>query len=143
MKDESKQYILNLVLGYFRMRHLRQMMEKNTIYRFIPRTGVVVIGPDLVGRKEKISDLALKLKRNQSCHLRAPRRYGKTSILLTIKEHIEDALFIELSDVGSLTGFLKTLLKGGLANKKSHESLSQMKALESLPGRRAAACGMP
>lgn len=114
-------------------RHLQQMMEKNTIHRFISRIGVVVIGPDLVGRKEKISDLLLKLRNHQSCHLRAPRRYGKTSILLTIKEHIEDALFIELSDVRSLIGFLKTLLKGGLANKKSHESLSQMHALRSWP----------
>lgn len=114
-------------------RHLHQMMEENTIHRFIPRTGVVVTGPDLVGRKEKTSELLVKLKTNQSCHLRAPRRYGKTSILLNLQENLENTLFIELSDVGSLVGLLKALLKGALANQKIHATLVETPAFKSWP----------
>ncbi len=115
------------------MRHLQNLIEDNTIHRFIPRIGVVVIGHDLVGRKEKISELLLKLRSNQSCHLRASRRYGKTSILLSLKEHIENALFIEVSDVRSSIGLLKGLLKVALVNKKSHATLLRLQAFKSWP----------
>jgi hypothetical protein len=114
-------------------RHVESLIQTNHIHRFIPRTGVVATGFDLVGRDNKIKELRGILENKRSCHLRAPRRYGKTSILLSIKELIENVVFIEVSDVGSLAGFLKALLKGVVTDKNSYSALLQNQVFKLWP----------
>ena len=61
-------------------RHLTMLRETGRLHRFTVRPGAFAEGADLVGRDGRIADL-LKILETGSCHLRAPRRYGKTSLL--------------------------------------------------------------
>jgi len=114
-------------------RHILTMLKGKTIHLFLPRPGIPVIGPDLIGREQKVSTLLEKIKKGISCHLCAPRRYGKTSLLMRLKDDCENAILIETSDAGSMTGFLKALLRGAMRHKSGCACLAELKEYESWP----------
>lgn len=61
-------------------RHLTQLHDQGKIHHYQVRSGLIE-GRDLFGRERELEQLLSKLS-TQSVHLRAPRRYGKTSLLL-------------------------------------------------------------
>jgi hypothetical protein len=105
-------------------RHLREFASKNSPHLFLPRPGVPVLGLDLVGREDTLQLLQNTIEQGRSCHLRAPRRYGKTSLLMRMAESLPRSVHIDLSDVGSLQGFLKGLLRGCIRQPDARVSLS-------------------
>lgn len=105
-------------------RHLMEFAKNNTPHIFLPRCGVPVLGLDLIGREDTLHLLQNAIEQGRSCHLRAPRRYGKTSLLMRMAESFPRAVHIDLSDVGSLQGFLKALLRGCIRQPDAHNSLS-------------------
>lgn len=114
-------------------RHILRMLSKKKLHKFLPRPGVPVQGPDLIDREQKVSMLLEKIKKGISCHLRAPRRYGKTSLLMRLKDDCENAILIETSDSGSMTGFLKALLRGAMRHKFGYACLAGLKEYKSWP----------
>ena len=115
-------------------RHILTMLNGKELHKFLPRPGVPVRGPDLIDREQKVSEILEKINSGISCHLRAPRRYGKTSLLTRLKDDCENAVFIEISDVGSMTGFLKALLRGAMRHKAGYNCLAGLKEYRSWPG---------
>jgi hypothetical protein len=115
-------------------RHILTMLNGKELHQFLPHPGVPVQGPDLIGREHKVSELLEKIKKGLSCHLRAPRRYGKTSLLMQLKDDCKNAVFIEISDVGSTTGFLKALLRGAMRHKAGYTCFAGLKEYRSWPG---------
>lgn len=67
--------------------------------------GIPVIGKDFVGREEELRDIKRLLEMGQSIILAAPRKYGKTSLVLEILNQLKkEEYFIALVDLfGVLT----------------------------------------
>ena len=108
-------------------RHLSFVAEIGRIPHFIPRPGAPVEGDDLWGRVEEREELIHCLQ-NDSCHLRAPRRYGKTSLLRSAQSQLAVAgapvLFVDLSGSESVAHFLAILAEAAM----EHESLGTVLA---------------
>lgn len=115
-------------------RHILTMLNGKELHQFLPHPGVPVQGPNLIGREQKVSTLLEKIKKGISCHLRAPRRYGKTSLLTRLENDCKNAVFIEISDVGSMTGFLKALLRGAMRHESGYTCLAELKEYRSWHG---------
>jgi hypothetical protein len=94
------------------VRHLADYCDGRTPHRFQPKVGMtVVMEEEFIGRKGTLSILEEQVTSRRSCHLRAPRRYGKSSLMGRLAAKLDTAVMLELSDVGSLQGFLKMLLR--------------------------------
>ena len=119
-------------------RHLLEFANKNSPHLFLPRCGVPVLGLDLVGREDTLQLLQNAIEQGRSCHLRAPRRYGKTSLLMRMAETFPRSVHVDLSDVGSLQGFLKGLLRGCIRRPDARVSLSAVGPYRNWPDDTAA-----
>jgi len=115
------------------VRHLETRVQGNTPHHFLPRCGVPVLGPELIGREQVLAKLEENLRNYQSCHLRAPRRYGKTSLLMRINANLPQTVMMELSDIGSLAGFLKVLLRGCMRHEVARACLLKLAPYRSWP----------
>jgi hypothetical protein len=109
------------------IRHLQAKMSGNQPHHFLLHPGMPVLGPDLIDRNGKIEELR-GILRATSCHLRAPRRYGKSSLLFRMQEIEAGALLLDLCDIKSTSGFLAKLLKEAM----NHETTGR-RALLALP----------
>jgi uncharacterized protein len=58
------------------------MVAKKTLFEPLFPAGPPVEGKGFIGREETVCDLLRLLEMGQSCILMAPRRYGKTSVIL-------------------------------------------------------------
>lgn len=89
------------------VRHLERLSRDKPLHAYRVRTSVVS-GEDLVGREEVLEQLHRHLA-HSSCHLRAPRRYGKTSLLRRLDAELPLSLRMDLShhvSTGALVGAL-------------------------------------
>lgn len=109
------------------VRHLTSMLQGKTPHHFLLHTGMPVLGADMIDRDDKLKELQETL-RHSSCHLRAPRRYGKTSLLFRLQEIKKSSVLVDLCDVKTNSGFIAKLLKESLNNETEARS-----ALQSLP----------
>ena len=62
--------------------------------------GRPVTGAELVGRETEINEIIRTLNAGQSVVLIAPRRFGKTSVMLEVLDRLDNAGFWELSGKG-------------------------------------------
>ncbi len=113
-------------------RHLRQLQGGSPIHHFRPRTHVAA-GPDLVDREGKLAELTDLLQRG-SCHLRAPRRYGKTSLLRRLAEELPAALRVDLSEVDGLRELAAKLLREALRVQAAASALRRVRPALALWG---------
>ncbi len=109
-------------------RHLISYAQGVTPHRFIPRCGVPALGPELIGREGVYQKLNEAISSGRSCHLRAPRRYGKTSLLMRAATQLPNAVLMQLEDVGSLPGFFKALLRACLRHEAARNCLAKLSA---------------
>ncbi len=82
--------------------------------------GALASGSNFYGRDEDVGKLHGILSDGKSFLLRAPRRYGKTSLLKHITKHFSpsmDLCFVDLEGGDSSEDFVELILKGTLQNK--------------------------
>lgn len=106
-------------------------------------TGAMASGSNFYGRNKDMSIIKRRLLEGKNILLRAPRRYGKTSLLTHITKtfsHSMDICFVDLEGGDSSEEFVELILKGILLNKNFHQYLplhilKEAKASESDRGR--------
>lgn len=116
------------------VRHLKDYREGRIPHNFLPRVGMtVVMAEEFIGRELVLSALEGLFSKSRSCHLRAPRRYGKSSLMGMLAARQAKAVILELSDIGTLPGFLKTLLRACLRHEAARSCLHELPAYRSWP----------
>lgn len=120
--------------GGLNARHLAKYKQGLVPHNFQPRVGMtVVLEEELVGREPILTRLVANVDQKQSCHLRAPRRYGKSSLMGRLAAKLEKAVMLELSDIGTLAGFLKTLLRSCFRYPAGTDCLSKLAQYHAWP----------
>lgn len=122
-------------------RHLEAWRKGKAPEIFLPQPGVPVLGAGFLGRQEPLRRMTEALRGARSCHLRAPRRYGKTSLLMRLAGELPQSVMMELSDIGSLAGFLKVMLRAAMRHDRAWSSLMRLEPYRSWPGSGAASAG--
>lgn len=105
-------YSGGVVNGARLVRHLESLRSTGAIPRITPRPGNPVSGVALLGREDVIRQMTGILQTG-SCHLRGPRRYGKTSVLRETERRLEAAgvptVMVDLSPGDSARWFVLAL----------------------------------
>lgn len=121
-------------------RHLSMIRTNGTLHRFTLRPGAPVEGPDLVGREGRASDL-LEILKTGSCHLRAPRRYGKTSLLRQAARQLAaagtPAVFTDVSSGQTVRWFFVTVARAVMESPSARAFAESLPELAAWPGREA------
>jgi len=95
------------------------------------QVGKPVTGSQLIGREEEIKKIEQYLKMGQSVVIIAPRRFGKTSVLLEIlrrsKENNEFSFFTDIFATQDICSLAADITTGVLSNKKFEFSIHQLK----------------
>ncbi len=121
------------------VRHLKSYREGRRPHQFLPRTGMtVVLDEEFIGRHGLLARLEALVVGGRSCHLRAPRRYGKTSLMGRLAARQARAIMMDLADVGSELGFLKALLRAGMRNGQAADCLVRLPPYARWPATRDA-----
>ncbi|MBT9545303.1 MAG: hypothetical protein IV090_07940 [Candidatus Sericytochromatia bacterium] len=116
------------------IRHLQDYKSGKRPHHFLPRVGItIVMEEEFIGRKSVLSELEAHIKAHKSCHLRAPRRYGKSSLLGILSTKSDNIVMLELSDMSTLSGFFKTLLRACMRHTKAQDILLETKIFQSWP----------
>lgn len=116
------------------IRHLNCYRQGKKPHLFQPRVGVtVVMEEEFIGREKPLSELEATISNQKSSHLRAPRRYGKSSLMGRLEMHLPHAVMMELSDIGHLSGFLKRLIERGMRYENARHCLFNMTEYQSFP----------
>ena len=116
------------------LRHLESFKNGKNPHRFLPRVGItVVMEEDLIGRKGVLDVLYHNLSNQKSSHLRAARRYGKSSLMARLEAQFLNTVMMEVSDVGNLAGFLKRLIDRCLRKKSAAACLHELPEYTSFP----------
>lgn len=93
--------------------------------------GKPVTGNELIGRKKEINDILNALRSGQSVVLIAPRRFGKTSIMMEVLNVISDEKYytgnIDLFTIPDLTQLAYEITGQVLKNRKFEESFIKLK----------------
>jgi hypothetical protein len=130
-------------------RHLGQLLTSGSLHRYAIRPGAPVEGADLVGREGLVTSI-LDLLGSGSCHLRAPRRYGKTSVLRRVEQKLmarrTPTVLVDLSPGRSPRWFFVTVASAVMDRPHTRQvaaSLDELSAWpqhDCTPAARAAAC---
>jgi hypothetical protein len=116
------------------VRHLKDYKAGRVPHDFQPHVGMpVVMEEEFIGRAQVLAELEGHIERKQSCHLRAPRRYGKSSLMGRLAAKLDKAVMLELSDIGTLQGFLKTLLRSCMRHNVASACLGELDEYRSWP----------
>ena len=85
-------------------------------------TGVPVTGDDFAGRKEELAQIRYALQNGQSVVLIAPRRFGKTSLILTVLWELQRSGFyiadVDLFTIVNKKRLAEAIVEKTLENKK-------------------------
>lgn len=85
-------------------------------------TGLPVIEKDLVGRKDELKEVEYLLRNGQSVVLIAPRRFGKTSLALTVLRRLQKEGFlitnVDLFTITNKRRLTESIVERTLENKK-------------------------
>ena len=94
-------------------------------------TGVPVTGDDLVGREEELARIGYALRNGQSIVLIAPRRFGKTSLILTVLRELQkDGFYIADVDLFTIVNkkrLAEAIVEKTLENKKVSSIVHRVK----------------
>lgn len=122
--------------GFRLSRHLAMLRETGRIHRFTISPGGVVEGPDLVGRSAAVEQL-LAILETGSCHLRAPRRYGKTSLLRHLTTVLtgqgRPCVFVDVADSQDVPSFLLLTARAAVESPLCKERLAKLPELARWP----------
>ena len=95
------------------------------------QVGKPVTGSNLIGREQELRELEQCIAMGQSVALIAPRRYGKTSLLLeSLRRSKQQNLFsfyLDLFSIPDLYDLAAEISKGVLSNQKLDFSIHQLK----------------
>lgn len=129
-------YADGTVNGQRLVRHLGMVLEDGYIHTYALRPGQAVDGRNLVGRQAALEDLRGRLRKG-SVHLRAPRRYGKTSVLRHLKKELvaegEACLYIEVSPEPTAARFLVSLVQEAMEEPRCRAALLPIDELADWP----------
>ncbi|GEM_PF-5524892 len=118
-------------------RHLSMLLEDGQIHRYSIRPGAPMEGRDLMGREDVIAELRDAAAQGRSCHLRAPRRYGKTSVLKRLQNDLGQSgrpcLFADLSPGTSVAWFWVTLAQSAASTDATREAVLALPELTDWP----------
>lgn len=93
--------------------------------------GVPVIGEELIGREEELKEIKHLLQTGQSIILIAPRRFGKTSLVLTaLKQLKEEGHYVADVDLFGITdrrGLAERITEATLENKRIYGFIDKLK----------------
>jgi len=93
--------------------------------------GVPVIGKDFIGREEELKDIERLLKMGQSVILTAPRKYGKTSLLMEILNRLKKEKYlvalVDLFGVLTKKELAEKIVDVVLSNKKIKHGIKILK----------------
>ena len=116
------------------IRHFDDYRQGRKPHLFQPRVGItVVMEEEFIGRKASISALDANISDQKSSHLRAPRRYGKSSLMGRLERHYPNAVMMELSDIGHLSGFLKRMTERCMRYEKARTCLFSLSQYQPFP----------
>lgn len=94
-------------------------------------TGIPVTGKDLVGRQEELKKIKYLLQNGQSVVLIAPRRFGKTSLVLTVLEKLRKngdyVADIDLFTIINKRRLAENIVEKVLENKKVKKVITRIK----------------
>ena len=117
-------------------RHLTQAYQTGTIHRYIPKVGSPVEGADLIGRRQETEALTIHVTTG-SCHLRAPRRFGKSSLLRELERRLikeeKGVFFADLSSESTAAGFFTTIAIAAMDRDTSRMALAEVRELAGWP----------
>ena len=95
------------------------------------QVGKPVTGSNLIGRDQELQEFEQCIAMGQSVALIAPRRYGKTSLLLEVIRRSEQrnlfSFYLDLFSVPDLHDLAAEITKGVLSNRKLDFSIHQLK----------------
>ena len=95
------------------------------------QVGKPVTGSNLIGREQELRELEQCIEMGQSVALIAPRRYGKTSLLLEIlqrsKQQNRFSFYLDLFSIPDLYDLAAEITKGVLSNRRLDFSIHQLK----------------
>lgn len=94
-------------------------------------TGVPVTGKNLVGRREELKKIKYLLENGQSVVLIAPRRFGKTSLVLTVLEKLRKngdyVADIDLFTIINKRRLAENIVEETLKNKKVRKIITRIR----------------
>lgn len=94
-------------------------------------TGVPVIGEELIGREEELKEIKHLLQTGQSVILIAPRRFGKTSLVLTLLKQLKKeghyVADVDLFDIIDRRGLAERITESTLENKRIYGFITKLK----------------
>ena len=94
-------------------------------------TGVPVTGNDFVGRNEELRAIGHSLQNGQSVVVIAPRRFGKTSLILTILQGLQRGgsyvADVDLFTILNRKRLAESIVEKTLENKKIERVVSRIK----------------
>jgi hypothetical protein len=99
-------------------RHFAQLAVSGLIQRYVARPGATAVGHELVGRDGVLSRMRGLIDQGSSLHLKAPRRYGKTSVLTALTEEVSKTrpvLLVDVASAGDPQGLVVKLIAAVLA----------------------------
>lgn len=82
--------------------------------------GIPVSGKDLIGREKELSSLISYIKIGQSVVILAPRRLGKTSLILETIERVKPNFFtcyVDIFKITTIKGLAESIIDGVYVNK--------------------------
>jgi len=95
------------------------------------QVGKPVLGTELVGREKEIKEILAYLKMGQSVVLIAPRRFGKTSLVLEVLNRLQKeknyTAFVDIFLHNSLSELSKTIISEVLANNGLKDGFEKAK----------------
>jgi AAA+ ATPase superfamily predicted ATPase len=93
--------------------------------------GKPVTGEELIGREEEINEIIQTIKAGQSVALIAPRRFGKTSIMMEVMNRLNREKFftgsIDIFTVPDIEQLAFEITSQVLKNRKLDEALNKLK----------------
>lgn len=118
-------------------RDMDMLLEQGKIHRYSIRPGAPAEGLDLVGREDVIRKIDNHLSKNKSCHLRAPRRYGKTSVLNRVRLDLGNngapSILVDLSSGKTAVWFFVTVTLAAMDQAACRKVLLDQKELKTWP----------
>lgn len=95
------------------------------------QVGKPVSGDNFTGREKETRELISLLSNGQSAVLIAPRRYGKTSVMLSVLDQLKDkgiyTTYIDIFSIADVKRLSEQLSKAILANEKLDQLITSIK----------------
>jgi hypothetical protein len=121
------------------IRHLEMFHRKENIHRYTLRPGAPAEGQDIVGRENEMQKIHDLLHDDKSIHLRAPRRYGKTTTLRKINGDLnatrQCSIHVDLIANETAVGLFAAIAMTAMDHSSCRKNLRKIRELARWPGK--------